>query len=102
MLRREGFWKEGKDSLLPLPVARDGAWKGKAAFIRRLDIVEDKALKRFFKGYSECRICKQRNGSKSYEYKGWTWPEGFEHYVMVHNVRPSLAFQEFITGKEVQ
>jgi hypothetical protein len=51
-----------------------------------------------YRGSSTCRICGIRNGYREFNIAGWQWPSGFRHYIEAHNVRPSLAFQEFIIG----
>lgn len=102
LLRREGFWYGEHSPLLPKPIANEKAWKGRRKFLKALAIVEKVARPEHYKGYSNCRICKKRrNGTASYILQGWTWPEGFRHYVEEHNVRPSLAFQEFILGRSL-
>lgn len=104
MNRREGFWKEGPESLLPMPHARDKAWKGQKRFLDALRSKQgdDNTQSVAYKGASQCRLCKCRNGSMSFIADGWTWPEGLAHYVSEHNVRPSLAFQEFILGEIIK
>lgn len=100
--KREGFWREGKESSLPMPVARQEAWKGRGEFLKSLAKKEKRANKAKFKGDSLCRLCKKLNKSGEYSFEGWAWPEGFRHYVEKHNVRPSLAFQEFIIEKHIE
>ena len=59
---------------------------------------------RHYKGWSNCRVCEQQNGSTEYVLEfmesKWEWPVGFLHYVEKHNVRPSQAFQEFIMAAD--
>lgn len=101
-VHREGFWHSKSEPLLPKPQARDKAWKGKRDFLKALSAVEasDEVQRQHYKGWSTCRICKAKNGSAEYKLTAlgttWVWPAGFAHYVSEHNVRPSLAFQEFI------
>lgn len=45
-----------------------------------------------YRGWSSCRICGCRNGNKELTYGGYTWPEGYLHYVEQHNVQPSEGF----------
>ncbi len=86
-----------------MPKARTNPWKGQGAFLTCLEVIEtgDDAYEVAYRGWSTCRICGKRNGSTEYVFDGWKWPSGFRHYVEAHNLRPSLAFIEFITGKEV-
>jgi hypothetical protein len=99
---REGFWYCGKGSLLPKPHERKKAWKGKRIFLKALSTIESKILSKeigeckYYKGWSDCRICDKRNGEDEFYYKNWCWPSGYYHYVDKHNIRPSLAFQEFV------
>jgi hypothetical protein len=97
---REGYWYTGKGSLLPKPVPNEKPWKGKKLFLKWLAKRESEAYKEHFKGSSKCRVCGKKNGSASFQLLGWQWPSGFAHYVREHNVRPSLAFQEFILGSK--
>ena len=101
-VRKEGFWYEGSGSSLPKPIALTEPWKNKSKFLKALSGLESRVREhgriRRYKGGSICRICECRNGSTEFEFKGWTWPVGFEHYVEAHNVQPSLAFQKFVLG----
>lgn len=54
-----------------------------------------------YMGSSRCRICDKQNGSREYHIHGWIWPEGFRHYVEVHNVKPSDDFIKFIMEEAV-
>lgn len=99
---REGFWSTGEGSNLPLPTAVAGHWSGRERFLGALHSVEAKAGAAAFKGSSRCRICGGQNGSREFRWNGWRWPEGYLHYVEDHGVRPSLAFEEFILGIELE
>ena len=100
-INREGFWGSGRGSLLPMPQASETKWKGRALFLKRLHILQESGDTRaaHYKGWSTCRICGCNNGSVEFTREGWRWPAGFIHYVEEHNVRPSLAFQEFVIGE---
>jgi hypothetical protein len=50
-------------------------------------------------GHSTCRLCGKQNGASEYTVEHWTWPEGFQHYVLEHGVRPSPHFERFILEK---
>lgn len=101
-MNREGFWKDGDGSELPMPVAREKPWKGKKKFVKALRQAQSMATEHHCKGWSNCRLCKLKNGSVTFVLGDWEWPSGFAHYVEEHNVRPSLAFQEFILGEKVK
>jgi hypothetical protein len=94
-VNREGFWAlSSEDTTLPTPVS--SSWKGRVEFLRLLGRVEKKARVIAYKGKSICRMCGSSNGSEEFTYKGWVWPSGYRHYIEAHQVRPSLAFEEFI------
>ncbi len=98
--RREGFWCSADYPNLPMPVADDKPWPGKDAFLIALAEKEKSVQPTLYRGVSLCRICNGRTGNAEFELGGWVWPDGFAHYVTMHHVRPSLAFQEFVVGKE--
>lgn len=101
-LNREGFWYSKYEPLLPKPVPNDKPWKGQSQFLKALIKVESKLSPLRYKGWSTCRVCKKHNGSTEYRKNGWAWPDGLAHYILEHNVRPSLAFQEFILGEPLK
>lgn len=105
MRRREGFWGNAGEinGILPLPVPYSivSPWRGRARFLAALEREERMAKTLHAKGFSPCRICKHINGSIQFSSGGWVWPSGYRHYIEAHNVRPSLAFQEFILGYEI-
>ena len=93
----EGYWRRSRDeaSELPWPVPQ-ADWSGRSQFINALMIAETKAEAILHRGFSYCRLCNQVNGHASFRLKIWDWPEGFRHYVVDHEVRPSSAFESFI------
>lgn len=93
---REGFWYSEQEPELPMPQPYLDEWPDKAEFLRRLTDVEGLARKEHYRGWSDCRLCEQKNGSVEYQLGPWKWPAGLQHYIEVHNVRPSLAFEDFI------
>ncbi len=99
---REGFFHSKDEPELPKACGSTSTWKGRKAFLTALGRVEASSMvhEKHYKGDSKCRCCGTKNGSaeNSLRYFGmmWIWPGGFRHYVELHNLRPSLAFQEFI------
>lgn len=103
----EGYFRDPAQEdtkIYPMARARVKAWKGRRDFIAALELVEASphVVKKAFKGASKCRICDAKNGSNEFVMRlapnvTWRWPGGFMHYVVEHNVRPSLAFQQVIT-----
>lgn len=72
-----------------------------AAFLDKLATVELYAYRVGYLGYSECRLCDNReNGSGEYSIKSrdltFTFPQGLRHYYEVHNVHPSPEFRDFV------
>jgi hypothetical protein len=101
LVLREGFWHGGYEKGLPKPISLERAWTGKKEFLKALTKVESRARRNLYRGWSTCRVCEKKNGSAEFSIRmfsmKWMWPCGFAHYVKEHNVRPSLAFQTFIT-----
>lgn len=96
LCRREGYWSRAGDKhlkYLPEPIPPSKPWKGQKRFLKALLTLQAKLL-------IEKRV-EYFNGSTEYEYGGWQWPHGYAHYIHAHNVRLSLAFQEFVLGMQV-
>lgn len=96
------------------------SWSGRDRFLERLAAVEAAAVLeteaweselrlkgkakggecvRLYLGFSLCRVCGKPNGCLEYIVEHWTWPEGFQHYVLEHDVRPSPDFERFIAER---
>jgi hypothetical protein len=97
----EGFWRsyEAEVSALPWPQPAP-SWSGRERFLACLAAVETAARGkggiRHYMGFSTCRLCGKPNGTSEYSEEHWRWPEGFQHYVREHGVRPSPDFERFI------
>lgn len=52
-----------------------------------------------WRGYSNCRICGNRNGSTCIGDDKFIWPSGFSHYVKRHGVRPPREFIDHVKEK---
>lgn len=66
-------------------------------FFRKLRKAQKKATKKFYKGYSKCRVCGlENNGNVEYKIGNWKWPQGYEHYLIEHNFIPRVSFYYFI------
>lgn len=97
LAKYEGFWRRsriGPDDF-PWPHS-DETWGARISFLIALDRVEAKAERISSRGFSICRLCHCRNGSRSYRFADWEWPEGLRHYIAKHQVRPSARFEQFI------
>jgi len=113
-----GFWKtEGQATVLPfesvgllgrlaaivinnaleahLPSVRDCVdpkWDPKER-ARVLAYISDQRFRSTgYMGYSTCRICGKDNGTADFSDGRYVWPEGFDHYIREHAVRPPRAF----------
>lgn len=101
-IQYEGLWSKGDNrDYLRFPEVKEGApWLAQQAFIASLISTQKNAEEASYRGFSCCRLCGICNGSKTYELTAfgvtWRWPQGYLHYIQDHNVRPSLAFQQFI------
>ena len=69
----------------------DDAWDAaeRAAVVQYLKAGEEAIA---WRGYSYCRMCEASPGTTCRTDGEWVWPEGFAHYVEVHNVRPPAEF----------
>jgi len=107
----EGYWAvsaQQLDSPFPFPARSPSPWPGKDQFLLKLQEKQKTAKVTAYRGMSHCRLpesdgcqCGDSNGYQEYEVttaEGTTvkWPEGFEHYVAVHNVKPSKEFYTII------
>lgn len=98
--QQEGFWWSETESWFPMPQPYVGFWHDRELFLERLKHVEERCRVQAYRGSSSCRLCdNRRNGSETYSSENWEWPSGYRHYIEHHNVRPSLAFEQFILGK---
>lgn len=99
----EGYWDSTK-----MPQRNTIDKNIKDSFLQKLNEVETQLKKSkstyigYF-GFSYCRLakfdnCEQGdfNGSWEYVTDTWTWPQGYKHYVEVHNVKPSDKFYKYI------
>ena len=95
MTIREGFWNDEQNRYpeFPMPEHSDVEFDDKFDILDKLHMIQMLTSSVFYaKGFSICRCCGVPNGSMQYEACGYTWPEGFEHYIQDHNVRPSNDF----------
>jgi len=106
---REGFWGHKEGEALPMPIPNKDTWTGQTDFLAKLDYLQRRireqsviGLVLAYRGMSTCRCCNESNGTETFQFNGWEWPSGFMHYVAEHNVRPSLAFQEMVLGKQIK
>jgi hypothetical protein len=108
---KEGFWRERADGnydmqnfsiscMYPFPEPQETNIG--TDFISRLERVEESIRKKekgvtyYVKKTMRCCLCQEIIGSQMFEYDGYTWPNNYKHYLIVHNVHPSPEFKEFI------
>ena len=105
-LRQEGFWCTHNEKYYlfktsPYPVQSQISDSEKAElteFLAKLTKVEQKASTFAYMGYSSCRLCGMQNGNKTFYTDLFAWPEGYQHYIQKHGVKPSAAFVLHIRG----
>ncbi|QIG70105.1 hypothetical protein EVB87_005 [Rhizobium phage RHph_N28_1] len=98
----EGFWYDPKarketDHLPRVELCTRGrSYAGKSDVTTLLGAVQVKARVNHYKGWSTCRLCGEKNGSKEYSLNGFRWPEGLTHYIDAHNVLVTGEFMSFL------
>jgi hypothetical protein len=108
-----GFWRDTKGSISKLPWPDDFVDKKWNEEEKELVAAYLDAGKKvgFWKGSSSCRLgCKNNYfyksnleiGSTDQSDGEWVWPEGFSHYIKVHNVKPPIDFINKIIEKSRQ
>lgn len=113
-MRKVGFWYSKLEPTLPMPVNYSGDWEGGADFRAVLIMLQIRMSNSHgfglakreanplgevcqYKGFSICRLCGSGNGSREFTLRGFTWPEGYLHYLQEpHFVPPDPEFQQFI------
>lgn len=117
-MKYAGHWYSQYSPEFPMPVHSDEAHPHKAQILEAYDtllaspIFEygssswDSEYVRAYRGISSCRCCKGTSrvsvGNKEYRYNGWVWPEGFRHYIDVHNIIPTEDFLKEILNIELK
>lgn len=92
--RHLGYWAAYPKDTLPHPGDFvDASWDPEEREAVAVYLDSHPAIQ-YWKGYSSCRLCGEIGlGSTDRSDGVYTWPEGFSHYITVHNVKPP---QEFI------
>lgn len=92
----EGYWRNPRhpEGTEQFPIAEESrkAFQGKQECIALLHVAEEKATERHTKGWINCRICGQKNGSSYFTLNGFEWPSGYMHYIKQHNIKPTAEF----------
>lgn len=104
----EGFWYDPRnkasraetDSLPRVDrCVMSRAYAGKDNVIAMLAGAQVRARTNHYKGWSDCRICGKKNGSKEFVSGAWKWTEGLMHYITAHNVLVTDDFFDFLISK---
>jgi hypothetical protein len=98
-----GLWREEKDSKSKLPwpeVSRRLLFPEPQKEIRKvLAFLKGGHVTVHYKGWSECRICGQPNGSRYMERGPFRYPEGYIHYIEEHAVEPDPRLIAYLKRK---
>lgn len=112
-----GFWDPRKDpqveALMPWD---DASLAGKhptensttlttaqqTALLKKLRQVEKRASCLASFGASWCRVCGIANGTLEYSMDGWTWPQGYGHYIEAHLIEVDPAFRAWLDIQPAQ
>ena len=122
----EGFWYSEREPHFPMPVHSDIPHPNKEEILKAYDDLIEAEMEYGpsnewknskvvgYRGFSYCRCCtkeQQFNGATStilvdmgcreYSYNGWTWPQGYRHYIDVHNVVPSKSFLKDVLSLDI-
>lgn len=76
----------------------DDSWSKKER-AKIIDFLESGRLSLAYMGPSPCRLCDlEFNGTKELydEASMYTWPEGYTHYIEVHNVKPPQDLIDYV------
>lgn len=97
----EGHWNNDRNDYpeFPMVVAAEDL-PDKAAILKRLADREALAARHKFYAFSTCRCCGQVNGDTHYQHGRFIWPDGFRHYIEVHNIKPSDVFLDFLNTSQ--
>ncbi|MBK6903532.1 MAG: hypothetical protein IPH04_12220 [Saprospirales bacterium] len=97
-----GYWYSEDESYYCKPKALvDAKWdeQEKQAVIAHIQQAETVV---YYRGFSECRVCKKMNGSNEKSDGLFYFPDGFKHYLEAHQVKPPQLFIDFALGKNVR
>ena len=113
-MKKVGFWHNRHEPTLPMPENCSGEWEGGTDLRAVLTMLQLRMSNsngyglsprekiplgevRQFKGFSICRLCGCDVGAKEFTLGGFTWPEGYMHYLgEPHYVRPDPEFKQFL------
>ena len=98
-LRLIGYWQDEREPHWPDPTDWiDPDWDPHERD-RLARYLQGGWLARASAGFSQCRICGERNGSSERTDFALVWPEGLAHYVLTHSVRLPQVVMEVFSGR---
>lgn len=56
----------------------------------------------YYRGYSACRLCNKPNGVSDKSDGLFYFPEGLDHYLETHSVKPPQLFIDFALGLDIR
>lgn len=90
-----GYWYSKISPEYPMPEP-DNVIEDKEIFLEKLRKLQKRAAVKYYKGFSKCRICNCINGTIEYSVGGFTWPDGYIHYIEDHDVLPDEDFYNYV------
>lgn len=94
-----GFWYPGLDKqgfhYPRVEAAVDPSWDPAERALVLAYLKSGKTHEQY-RGCSPCRVCGISNGSQEFTDNVYVWPEGYAHYVELHDVKPPQEFLEHI------
>lgn len=105
--RRVGFWRDHADPRVKIQYSQnaptlpwpgdhvDPSWdpKEREAVLAHLATPTESSS---YRGSSSCRLCGKSNGLQDHGDGVWVWPQGYEHYVKDHLVKPPQVFIDYV------
>ena len=86
-MEKIGFWK------VKIGVKKyiNSNWFNSNEFRACLEYLQTGRSKNRYKGWAKCRICGVRLGTKDMVTRDnkWLFPEGYEHYLIKHQIKPN-------------
>lgn len=105
---RIGFWDETTQPMVSKTAYLDGfierikEWSTSLKTFHNVFIQElENGYIGQYMGYAECCICHLNNGDSEISYGNYTFPVGYLHYIIDHNIDAPIQFQQFVMESAV-
>lgn len=100
-----GYWKNEDGNWYGMPEANWVGWDDEKLYYKFLNNLKKKmenSRKRYYKGYSGCRICDlRRNGTSEHIIDNkFIMPSGYIHYIEEHKIKPHRWFLDYIISQK--